>query len=272
MQSLSARRHMARFAVLVAACGCLAACAGQIRPSISTPTPRREALLILPGFGYSRAGEHALRALSPAAERDGLDLFVPTYISRTGLSKSRSHLRSFIREHQLAQYERVHVFAFLAGAWTVNPLLDVDELPNVATVVYDRSPLQERAARIATDHLHLLTWVRYGSPVFDFANTPYPALARPGVRIGLVVETKPTAFVTRHEHAARSYGSFRIECDALAQRYDDCAYMPMNHSDLYLRFTKVWPDLSAFIRTGHFTGLAERTPPTGDPLAKIARR
>ena len=56
----------------------------------------------------------------------------------------------FIQDNNLARYERLHVFAFLAGAWTLNPLLDGRALPNLATVVYDRSPYQERAPRIAS--------------------------------------------------------------------------------------------------------------------------
>ena len=51
------------------------------------------------------------------------------------------------------------------------------------------------------------------------------------------------------------------------QRYDDCLYLPMNHDELYVRFADVWPELLAFIRTGRFTSTANRTPPTGDPLA-----
>jgi hypothetical protein len=267
---VSARRRITHLAI-AAACSCLAACAGQVTPALSAPPARREALLVLPGFGYSRDGEHALRAATAAAERDGIDLYVPVYMSRHGLAKSRSRLRAFIRDQRLDQYERVHVFAFIAGAWTLNPLVDTQELPNLGTIVYDRSPLQERAARLATDHLHFLTWVRYGSPVFDFANTPYPAVTTPGVRVGLVVETQPTTFVRRHEIAVRSYGPVQINCDVLTQRYDDCVYVAMNHSDVYKRFAEVWPDVLAFIRTGSFTATAERTPPTVDPFVRAAR-
>jgi hypothetical protein len=159
------------------------------------------------------------------------------------------------------------VFAFIAGAWTLNPLVDTQGLPNLRTVVYDRSPLQERAPRIAAEHLHFLTWVKYGSPVFDLARTPYPPLNAANVKVALMVETKPTTFIKRHEETARAYGPFRFECDAFTQRYDDCLYLPMNHDELYLRFAEVWPEIFAFIRTGRFTGAANRTPPTGDPLA-----
>jgi hypothetical protein len=227
---------------------------------------------VLPGFGYNRAGEKTLRSLAASVGGEGIDLFVPTYLSRSGIVDSRSKLQRFIRDHGLGRYKRLHVYAFIAGAWTLNPLVEAQGLPNLATIVYDRSPLQERAPRIASEKLHFLTWVRYGSPVFDLAKTPYPPLMVPAVKVGLMVETSPTSFVRKHEQAARGYGPFRFECDALMQRYDDCIYLPMNHDELYVRFAEVWPELLAFIRAGRFTSAANRTPPTGDPLAHDQRR
>ena len=237
-------------------------CAGStVSPSLTPAKPAADALLVLPGFGYSRGGEKTLRSLVAAMAGEGVDLYVPTYISRSGLAESRTKLQQFIRDHRLGQYDRLHVFAFIAGAWTFNPLVETQTLPNLATVIYDRSPFQERAPRIATEKLHFLTWVRYGSPVFDVAKTPYVPLAIPDVKVALLVETKPTSFITHHEKAARRYGAFRFECDAFMQRYEDCIYVPLNHDELYNRFTDVWPELLAFIRTGRFSGAANRTPP-----------
>ena len=229
--------------------------------------PGADALLILPGFGYSREGEKTLRSLASAMAGEGIDLFVPTYVSRAGLSESRAKLQRFIHHHQLGQYDRLHVFAFIAGAWTFNPLAETRTLPNLATVIYDRSPFQERAPRIALEKLRFPTWVRYGSPVFEIARTAYVPLTVPGVKVALLVETRPTSFIKQHETTARSYGAFRFECDAFMQRHDDCLYVAMDHDELYNRFTEVWPELLAFIRTGRFSSAVNRTPPAGDPLA-----
>jgi hypothetical protein len=261
---------MTRLAIL-AACAAVAACASAVvRPSLSPAKPGADALLVLPGFGYSRAGEKVLRSLTAPMATHGVELFVPTYISRSGLIESRANLQRFIRDHRLDQYDRVHVFAFIAGAWTLNPLVEMRGLPNLATVIYDRSPYQERAPRIADDTLHFFTWVRYGSPVFDLARTPYPPVTAPGVKIAIAVETRPTSFVKQHEQKARTYGPFHFECDAFTQRYDDCLYLEMNHDEVYVRFAEVWPELLAFIRAGRFSSTANRTPPSGDPLADAA--
>jgi hypothetical protein len=253
--------HLARLAA-VACCSSFLACAHAIvRPTVTPSKPAVEALLVLPGFGYGRAGEHAFRSLAPSIAAQGMDLYLPTFVSRGGLEESRTRLQRFIRENRLDRYERVHVFAFIAGGWTFNPLVDANALPNLATVVYDRSPYQERAPRVALEKLRFLTWLKYGSVVFDVARTPYPPAAAPGVRVGLVVETRPTSFIRRFAASARQQGPYHFECDAFRQRYDDCSYVAMNHNELYDRFAELWPEVRSFIRTGGFTPAANRTAP-----------
>jgi hypothetical protein len=252
--------------IILAAAGA-AGCAGQVKPALAPSAPARDALLVLPGFGYTRPGERALRSLAASMAGDGVDLYVPSFVTRSGLATSRAKLARFIRDNRLDRYERLHVFAFIAGGWTINPLVDRAPPPNLATVIYDRSPYQERAPRIASDLLPFLTWVRYGTTVFDVARTPYPPMTVPGVSVALVIESMPTSFVRRHEKAARKAGPFSFGCDAFAQRYDDCLYLPMDHNELYVRFGEVWPELLAFIRTGRFTRDANRAAPREDALA-----
>jgi hypothetical protein len=224
--------------------------------------------VILPGFGYSASGDRAIRALVPAMRDAGLDLYVPRYLQREGLDSSREQLRRFLRDHRLERYDRVHVFAFIAGAWSFNALArDAAVLPNLASVVYDRSPYQERAPRIAADKLRLLSWLRYGPVIFDLAKAPYPSLPRTNVKVGLIVETVPTSFVKRFRNAARSYGPFAFGCADFAQPHDDCIFVALNHSEFYTRFGEIWPEVRAFIRDGRFTETAVRTPPQRDALA-----
>jgi len=264
-------RHLTLLPVLVVALASVGCVPTTAIVQVSAPKPVTEAFVVLRGFGYGAEGERALRALEPAIAAQGMDLHVPDYISRSGLDHSRTNLQRYFRD-RLASYERLHVFAFLAGGWALNPLVAGGGVPRLATVIYDRSPLQERAPRIADEHLHFLTWVRYGTPVFDLARAPYPPLSAPGVNVGLLIETSPTAFIRDRERTARSYGPFRFECNAFGQRHDDCAYVDLNHDELYRRFAEVWPEVLAFIRSGRFTGTASRTPPGDDPFAMRVRR
>jgi hypothetical protein len=262
----------ARIVVLITS-AYLAACAGPtVRPALSPAPPKREALLVLPGFGYGRTGGDSFRALTASMAGEGVDLYVPTYVTRSGLADSREKLRRFIHDNRLDRYERLHVFAFLAGGWTLNPLLEREALPNLVSVIYDRSPFQERAPKIAATRLPALAWLRYGSTVFDVARTPYQALDDPDVKVALMVETVPTSFIKKHADAARQDGPFDFSCGALGQRYDDCLYLPLSHDQVYARFADVWPEVRMFIRTGHFSGAANRTPPIDDPLPRGKRQ
>jgi hypothetical protein len=251
-----------RFALLVW-CASAAGCAhGLVRPSVTPSQPAAEALLVLPGVGYGRAGEQAFRDLAPLMAADGLDLYLPTFVARGGLDESRDRLERFVREQRLDRYERVHVFAFIAGGWTLNPLVERHVLPNLSTIVYDRSPYQERAPRIALERLRILTWMRHGAVVFDLARTPYTPVTAPKVRVGLVVETTPTRFIQRFASAARRQGPYDFTCGAFGQPYDDCLYVALNHDELYTRFADVWPEVRAFIRAGEFTSAANRRSPS----------
>ena len=79
----------------------LTGCVGPIvKHSLSPSQPKGDALLVLPGFGYGRGGQRALRSLTPLAASEGVDLFVPTYLTRSGLAKSRAKLERFIRDNR----------------------------------------------------------------------------------------------------------------------------------------------------------------------------
>jgi hypothetical protein len=256
----------------VLAAGCLASCGGPlVRPALTPAAERHDALLILPGFGYGRDGGKAFKALAATASREGVDVYVAPFVTRSGLDDSRARLERFIRDEHLDRYERLHVFAFLAGGWTLNPLLDRMALPNLTSVVYDRSPYQERAPKVAVTRLRRRAWLRYGKTIFDVARMPYPPIHRRDVNVALLVESAPTPFIVSHAKDAEAYGPFDFDCDGFGQRHDDCAYVALNHSDLYSRFAEVWPEVHAFIRTGRFTVAAERTPPAHVSLESVRR-
>src|SRR5262245_20071833 len=95
-------------AAVAACCLFFAACANAIvKPGVTPPAkPANDALLVLPGFGYGSAGERAFQSLAPLIAADGLDLYVPTHISRSGLEESRRRLDQFVRAQRLDRYER----------------------------------------------------------------------------------------------------------------------------------------------------------------------
>ena len=263
--------HLLRCTAL-GCCLTLAGCANAIvRPAAFPVKPDTDALVVLPGFGYNRGAERAFKSLAPSLAADGFDLYLPTFVARSGLDESRERLEDFFEKNRLARYDRVHVFAFLAGGWTFNALGEIRTLPNLSTIVYDRSPYQERAPRVALDKLRFLTWVKYGPVVFDLARTRYTPLTVPGVTVGLVVETSPTSFIKRYADTARGYGAYDFACGAFGQPHDDCLYVAMNHDELYSRFAEVWPEVRSLIRTGRFSASANRTAPPGETVRSDQR-
>lgn len=253
--------HLARLAVVTCITCSMACASALVRPAAAPSTLVTDALLVIPGLGYDRAGERAFRALAPSMTAEGVDLYLPTCLSRGGLEKSRACLQRFVSENRLGRYARLHVFAFIAGGWTFNPIAESGALPNLSTAIYDRSPHQERAPGIARETFPVLTWMRYGRIPFDLARTPYPPVTAQGVRVGLVVETKPASIIRRFTTAADRRGPYQFGCDAFGQPYDDCMYVAMSHDEIYRRFAEIWPEVRSFIRTSQFTASASRTPP-----------
>ena len=248
-------------AVLVACQAC------RTPPIAPSPEPlHRDALMVVPGFGYTRDGARAIRMAADSLAARGIAVYVPDYVRRGGLTESRAALLEFYRAQGLDRYERLHVFAFIAGAWTINPAINAGELPNLASIIYDRSPMQERAPRVAVDWFGFGLWLVMGQVIFDVARTPYTPIERERVNVGLLVETKPTSFIRRFAGTARGYGPMSFECAALTQRFDDCAFIALSHDELYLQFPAVVPAIVAFIRTGRFPDHADRTPPVESPL------
>ena len=115
--------------------------------------------------------------------------------------------------------------------------------------------------------MHFLTWLRYGSPVFDVARTAVPAarVARRERRTRRGNHADRVRQESREPwHAATAPSAF--DCEAFRQRHDDCIYVPLSHDELYAGSPRL-AGSAAFIRAGRFTAAATRTPPAGDPLA-----
>jgi hypothetical protein len=241
----------------------LAACAPH-RPA--TPPPGREALLVIPGFGYGDRAGRIIRGTRDTLAGQGMDLFIADYLRRGGVASSRNALLEFYRKNGLHRYERVHVFAYIVGSWTLNPGIGDSILSNVRTVIYDRSPYQERAPRVAVERLRFPAWFLYGSVLFDVANSAYPPVDTSGRRVGILVETMPTGFIRRYAGTAEAYGPFDFRCPSLGQAYHDCAYVDLNHDEMYTQFPRILPDLLRFIRSGRFGDTLRRVPPVRDSL------
>jgi hypothetical protein len=244
------------FALLMAS-----ACApGAVGPTPGT-TRNNDAILILPGFGYSSTGRRAFERFADKMRSEGFDVYVADYVQRDGLEASGAAILDFVKTERLDQYPGLHIFAFIAGAWSLNPLLQKTSLPNLKSLVYDRSPLQERAPRIAAEELTLPARILFGEVIFEIARTPYTAVTPDGARIGLLIETRPTQLLVRYKDVALSYGPISAAPESFRQPFHDLVYLPYDHDSLYARYDELTPLLLSFFRTGYFSANALRVAP-----------
>jgi len=197
----------------------------------------------------------------------GYRVFTADYLRKESLSASRESIKNFIYEHRLHECERLHVLAFIAGAWSLNPLLQELKLANLKTVVYDRSPLQERAPRVVTEEIPVIVRQMFGAVIFEMARTPYSPFEPGSVRTGLIVETKATSLIRFFKEEALALGPVQFDFASFRQKHDDAVYWPFDHAQMYDRFDELEPLLLTFIEKGRFPEDSNRSVP-GDPFTR----
>ncbi|BCX46737.1 hypothetical protein HAHE_06450 [Haloferula helveola] len=244
--------------------GLLAGCAPTfVSTDPAVPRSEKEALLVLPGLRNSLRGHRAAKRFYPG---HGYDVFIPDYVSRDGLDGSVANLEAFISEHRLKEYRKVHAFVHVMGGWSLNKYLGDQPFPNLETVVYNRSPLQEQAPRIYLENMPRIVNLIFGEAVKDMRDTPYPELAKGDRKIAMIIETRATPYVRRHRDQVVYDGARSWTPESFGQEHDDRIYVFLHHDEIYYRLDEFGDELMAFLREGKFTDEAARKPAEGDPF------
>jgi hypothetical protein len=224
----------------------------------------KEAILILPGFGDSKKGRKHQKNYF---QHRGYDLYIPIYKDNETLENCMQNLLLFYNTQQLEKYDKIHVFSYIIGSWTLNNFINEYGRKNIATVVYDRSPIQERAPHIAANNLKLLLRLMKVKKIMDeMAATPYPSIKNDSIRIGIIIENKATPFMRMYKKKALKLGPFRWGVDALGQPYDDYFYTWLNHDQMYDRFDVIGKEVLSFMDYKAFTKSARRVQYDWDPF------
>lgn len=248
-----------------------------IRGSDESARPHR-AILVLPGLVGDQSSWDALGDFFSGR---GADLLLPDYISRRGVNASAENLEDFLDAVDIQRYDEVHVFAFILGGWVLNTLLQTYPFENLRSIVYDRSPLQERASSILMEEIPGLISLLTGDTVRSLRDTPYPQLNRSGIPVGILVETRATPLVRAFREEVLAMGPIDWSVPALGQPFNDHAYVPLDHHDMYRRVDTFGEEVLRFFETGSFSDHVRRSPPTSaevwekrppGPLAPERRR
>jgi hypothetical protein len=241
-------------------------CTNDVAALHEGPIEDREVVLILPGLGLTDAGRRHLTTFSAQLYEQDYDVVVPDYLDRDSLQSAIDNVVFLLDDYALHDYAALHVFAYIAGTWTFNTVLQQIEIDNLVTVVYDRSPLQERAPFIATTEIPVLAQLTAGDVIFDLADTPFPQ-ADPGTaHVGLMIENRATSFIRFYEEETLALGPVSFEAGDLGQEFDDAIHMDLDHDEMYTNFDIVGPELIHFFQNASFSNGADREPLAGDPF------
>jgi hypothetical protein len=233
------------------------------------PISEREAILVLPGFGTLL---HSPKNQKKNFRDKGYDVFIPDYISRRSMDKCVRNLDGFIKKHNLAGYKKVHVFSYIIGSWAINTWIGKNSLMNIASIVYDRSPLQERAPAILVKENPFLSRLMFGKLIRELSVTPYPALDNTAVDLGILIECRATKIMWKKRKSSEAMGPVLFEKTAMGQQSDDHFYVFMNHDDMYTRLEGAAPQLFYFFKTGRFMDDADRDPCIRDPFETFRKK
>jgi len=143
---------------------------------------------------------------------------------------------------------------------------------NISAVIYDRSPLQERAPYALVKDIPLLIRMISGKIMKEFSKTPYPAVSKQKMKVGIIIESKATKLISKHKKSAMSLGPISWDPEKLNQNYDDKFYTWLNHDDMYSRFDIIGSEIFYFFANSKFTGNAKREPYLEDPFIKYIEK
>jgi hypothetical protein len=225
----------------------------------------KEAIVILTGFGSKY---HSLRAIKRQFGVYNYDVFVPRYISRQSIDQTISNFADFWKKEKLDHYDSVHVFAYIVGSWTINSWIAANGPANIATVVYDRSTLQERAPFVLVKDMKLVNFLLFGPVMQDLIDTPYPALAYPAIEKGILLETFATNTVRKHQETAAAPGPYCWDISCFGQTNTDFRYVPMNHDQMYTHPEVFHEAVIYFIENKQFGPHFENIGPVANPFIK----
>ena len=226
------------------------------------PIEEREAILILGGLG---SVVHSAKDQKQSFAQKGYDVFIPDYLARRSIDGCVKKLQRFALKHQLSKYKKVHVLSYIVGSWAFNRWYEQYPMSNIASLVYDRSPLQETLPPMMRDEDPLFSRLLFGKLTFDLADTPYKPLVAPGIKMGILIECKATKFLWLKYDTFLKLPPRIFEPEQFGQRYDDYCYFFLSHDDMYTRLHEAAPAILNFFSSGTF-GEADRSPCSEDPF------
>lgn len=230
---------------------------------------QKEAILILPGFGSKVFGT---KKIAKFFRNKGFDIYIPRYISRKSVQKSVENVDRFIEEHELKAYKKLHVFSYIFGTWAINSWINKHGKNNISTIVYDRSPLQERAPAALMNDSPILAKVLFGNVMRDFCNTPYESVNDTSIITGIFIENYATKLINKHKETVLKMGNINFSVENFNQPFDDYCFLPLNHDEMYKKLDVFGQEVLNFIHHHSFSQEIKSKKYQVNPFIKFRRK
>lgn len=229
-------------------------------------TAQKTALLIMNGFGGSKA---ACKAQLVFWRDQGMDVFIPEVLLRPSLETSSEAMDVFMSTHHLEDYKEVKVICYIAGAYLLHTYLVEHELPNITSIVYDRSPMQERAPRAVIQKAPLLGKLSKGRVLEDLSVAEWPEPpVRPSISKGLMIENRATSLMRFLEDECMAMGPLNFDWRSMDPDADDAFHIALDHDMMYRRWDLLGAAVLQFFETGTFPSELSRERLAENPFDK----
>jgi len=224
------------------------------------PADEKTALLIMNGFGGSK---RACKAQLAFWKEQGMDVFIPEVLLRSSLAASSEAMDSFMSTYHLEAYSEVKVICYIAGAFLLHTHLETNDLPNMTSIVYDRSPMQERAPQAVIQRIPILGMLSKGRVLEDLSEVEWPVPPSDvSIRKGLMIENRATALMRFLEEECRAMGPLNFDWKSMDSDADDAFHIALDHDMMYRRWDLLGEAVIQFFEKGNF--------PKGLPRNRIA--
>lgn len=226
--------------------------------------------MVLTGLGQSKKGYKSQQEFFGQFKE--YDLYIPEIRHRGGYDSCYAVVANCFSKHELSQYKAVHVLSYILGTKVLNRYINKNGPGNIKTIIYDRSPIQERAAKVVVKRIPNMAKIKTGHIAHDIAKISYEPIKQDGIRIGIIVESKASKLMRTFKRTGKSFGPIDWKNFDYKQQPEDLIFTRLDHDEMYVTFDEIGEDIIHFIRHGKFTESARREPYTWDHWKKYKKR
>ena len=229
----------------------------------------KKALVILNGFGDSKNNRKIQQKFF---ENKGYDLFIPEYVKKKSIALTMSTFSSFYDKNNLDQYKELKFLCYIIGGYILNQHIKNNGKGKITSIIYDRSPTQERAPKVATKKLPIISRILYGKVLADFSEININSLSnKDSLIIGVIIENKATRLMRVFKRASNSYGAYNYNAMEIERNLDDFMHTYLDHDLMYRCFDIIGHEIMSFFEKGSFSENAKREKYNWDPFKKLKK-